>query len=290
METTTTPPVQMPELFEYDDYRKYLCDWYAASKLRLRAFSFRYFSRQAGFQSPNFLKLVMEGKRNLSAESIDRFVRVLKLDRSRTTYFRNLVLMNQATGFEEKSFYAEQLLGMRPKGPRKILAQAQYAYLSNWYNVPIREMVALKDFREDPEWIAERIIAPIKASEIKKSLEDLQTLGLLRRNEDGRLVQADGQVGFGDELLRGPTLRYHRSMLERAVESIDRPNAEREISGITLPLTRANAVKMRALIQKFRKELFDLAADEKEADVVYQTNFQFFPLTKEQKTAKEYSA
>jgi uncharacterized protein (TIGR02147 family) len=280
METAkTTAPG--PNIFEYDDYRKYLRDWYAYSKERLKAFSFRYFSRQAGFQSPNFLKLVMEGQRNLSGESIDRFVKVMKLDRAQSAYFRHLVLMNQAASFEEKSFYAEQLLSVRPKGPLKILAQAQYSYLSNWYNVPIREMVALRDFREDPEWIASRLSPSIKPAEAKKALEELQLLGLLKRDPDGRLVEAEGQVGFGDEIRLATVVQFHRSMMSRASEALDRVRPEeREVSGVTLAIGRDKVAQVKSLIQKFRKELLALGAEVGDAETVYQANFQFFPLTK----------
>ena len=41
-------------------------------------FSYRYFSRVAGFSSPNFLKLVAEGQRNLSPKSIAKFAKKLR--------------------------------------------------------------------------------------------------------------------------------------------------------------------------------------------------------------------
>src|SRR3989338_9919808 len=89
--------IKKPNIFEYDNYRSFLKDLYALLKQEKSAFSFRFFSRQAGFRSPNFLKLVMEGKRNLSPESIEKFAKGLKLNKNEADFFRRLVLLNQAT-------------------------------------------------------------------------------------------------------------------------------------------------------------------------------------------------
>ena len=57
--------VRLPSVYEYLDYRQFLRDHFAASKKAKPQYSFRYFSRRAGLSSSNFLKLVMDGKRNL---------------------------------------------------------------------------------------------------------------------------------------------------------------------------------------------------------------------------------
>ena len=49
----------MKPLFEYLDYRQYLRDFYVEQKAQ-RKFSFREFSKIAGFSSPVFIKLVIE--------------------------------------------------------------------------------------------------------------------------------------------------------------------------------------------------------------------------------------
>src|SRR3989338_10129624 len=127
-----------PNIFEFDNYRTYLKELYASLKTAKAPFSFRYFSKKAGFRSPNFLKLVMEGKRNISPESIEKFAQALDLNKEGAIFFRNLVLLNQATTVEERKFYAEQII--RSRFYRKVypLKQAQFDYYSNWYFIPIR--------------------------------------------------------------------------------------------------------------------------------------------------------
>ena len=83
----TQPTAKLPAVYEYVDYRQFLRDHFAASKRLKKQYSFRFFARQAGLSSSNFLKLVMDGKRNLGPTTIAKFVKALKLDAEAATFF-----------------------------------------------------------------------------------------------------------------------------------------------------------------------------------------------------------
>ena len=74
----------MNSLFEYMNYRDYLRDYYAEKKKQHAFYSFRLFAQKAGFASPNFFKLVIDGKRNMSKESVFRFSKALGHIRKRS--------------------------------------------------------------------------------------------------------------------------------------------------------------------------------------------------------------
>ncbi|MDO8519306.1 MAG: TIGR02147 family protein [Deltaproteobacteria bacterium] len=274
-----------PNIFEYDNYRAFLKDLYEALKQEKAPFSFRYFSKKAGFRSPNFLKLVMEGKRNISPESIEKFSQALSLNKEETIFFRNLVLLNQATTVEERKFYAEQLIRSRFYRKMHPLKQAQFEYYSNWYFIPIRELVGTPGFREDPDWVAHQLIPPITVPEAKNALEDLEKLGLIKR-ESGKLVQTNTFVSTGDEVASASVALYHKEMMQKGAESIDRFAApDREISSVTVGVSQKTALQMKDLIQRFRRELLTIAGQSEKTQGVYQVNFQMFPLSKmEEKT------
>ena len=61
------------DVFDYLDYRAFLRDFYADMKRTGRGFAFRSFSRRARLVSPNHLKRVMDGDRNLTHEMAERF-------------------------------------------------------------------------------------------------------------------------------------------------------------------------------------------------------------------------
>lgn len=87
------PPI---DVYDYLDYRAFLRDYYTARKGQGRGFSYRQFSRMASLRSPNYLKLVIDGDRNLSAAMAERFAAACGLEGEALTYFVDLVALDQA--------------------------------------------------------------------------------------------------------------------------------------------------------------------------------------------------
>jgi len=268
-------------VFEYTDYRIFLKDWYQKQKaIKASAFSFRSFARAAGYSSPNFLKLVMEGQRNLSSESIETFTRVLKLSRDEARFFRCLVQLNQASSTEEKERFGRQLLRSRRFKDCHPLKEAQYHYYSQWYFIPIREMVGSPLFVNDSKWIAKTLAPSITANEAQKAIEELKSLDLIREAPSGKLTQTHAILNTADEVTSASISQFHQEMIKKGAESIDRfPSTEREISAATVGVSEKNALRIKKLIQKFRKELLSISEESQEAERIYQINFQFFPLS-----------
>lgn len=274
------PTMTKPNIFEYDNYRSFLRDSYLFSKAKMKHFSFRYFSRKAGFASPNFLKLVIEGKRNLSVDSVDRFVLALKLSKTESEFFASLVKFNQARNGIERAESARQVICS--KGFQRVypLQQAEFSYYASWFYIPVRELVALKDFDENPEWIARRLIPPITPDEASVALRDLVALGLLRRSETGRLEQVQKTVVTENEVLSASVASYHREMLRHAANSIEIvPRQHREVSAACVPISAKTAAKVKSMIQEFRQEILAIASQDDSPESVYQLNFQLFPLS-----------
>ena len=268
-------------IFEYDNYRTYLKDLYDHLKKTTGHFSYRYFSSKAGFRSPNFLKLVIEGTRNLSPESIERFIHALKLKKNEAEFFRILVHLNQAQTIDEKKLYAEQLMRFRPFRHIHPIRKDQYEYYSQWYNVPIRELIILTSFSEDARWISKALVPPISPQQARKALDLLLGLGLIRRDESGQLVHAEKFITTGDEVTSASVKNYHREMIRKGSEAIERVGApDRDISSVTVALSEENFKRVKSLIQQFRKELLAIADQDQSPEGVYQVNFQLFPLTK----------
>lgn len=275
-------------IFEYDNYRDFLKDRYQSLKEENPKYSFRYFSRLAGFSSSSVLKMIMDGKRNIAPQSIEKFAKALKLTKEESRFFRSLVLFNQATTADERQACAEQLL--RSRELRKIapLKELQYRYFAKWYFVLIRELVNLPTFREDSQWIATQVHPPITTQEAEKAIEELLELGLLKRDESGHLRQSDAFVTTPDEVTRSSVAGYHKEMLKRAAESIDRvAREERDLSAVTLCVSRETASKVKELARNFRQAILDLASqDQQIADSVYQVNVQIFPLAQTESEPK----
>lgn len=271
---------ESPEVFEYLDYRKFLRDFYKSRKGGGRGFSYRAFSRRAQLQSPNYLKLVIEGQRNLTGSMANRFASACGLDGDDAAYFENLVQFNQAKTSSERASFYDRLRSFRRYRRVQKLEVDQADYHSTWYVPAIRELAARSDFRDDPEWISKKVLPPISVVEAKRALDILFRLGLVARGEDGRVRQTDVHVSTGPETLGVHIATYHRTMMERASEAIDLFKAtQRDISSLTLCLGPDGLAELKLRIQAFRRELLKLSEDDPSPRQVVQLNMQLFPLS-----------
>jgi uncharacterized protein (TIGR02147 family) len=269
-------------VFEYDNYREFLRDTYLHSKARSSKFSYRYFARLAGFKSSGFLKLVMEGKSDLSRKSIEKIATALKLNREEASFFKNLVLFNQANSIQERERYGSELLRSKTFQKTHPIDVAQSRFFSHWYYAVIRGMVGLPGFQEDPDWIAQRVLPPIAPAEAAAALSELEKLGMVRRDPTtGKISQAHANIATPREVVSSVAVKYHRDMIQRASASIDLVSRDqREISASTLGITVQTAKKIKEMIQKFREEVVALAARDTGGEEIYQANFHLFPLTR----------
>jgi uncharacterized protein (TIGR02147 family) len=269
-------------IYEYGDYRAFLRDFYDFSKATNKSFSFRSFSKLAGFQSPSVLKRVMTGERNLSKVSILRFAKALGLSESETQFFKNLVLFCQATTAEEKHLLGKQILRSHTFKRIHPVSEAQFNYFSSWYMVAIRELVDLRNFQEDPEWIASRIQPRIEPHQAKRAIEELLLLGMIKRDADGRLKVTSTNISTPDEVASSIVAQFHRELMKKAMDSIDTiPRERREISALAMGVSEKTMQIVKRKIQAFRQELVSIVSCDEAPDMVYQLNFQFFPLTQE---------
>jgi uncharacterized protein (TIGR02147 family) len=266
-------------LFNYGNYREFLRDHYAASKEQDKKFTFRYFSKIAGFKSGSFFQLVIKGERNLTEESIEKISNALKFNREERFFFRNLVLMNQATSTDERQSYADELIRSREYKKLHPLSEAQFSFYSQWYLAAIHEIVSLPHFKEDAQWIAASLKPPIAPKQAEKALEELLKLGLLKRDENGRLRRSEPIVTTPDEVVSAYLAHFHKEMLKKAGESIDRfTRDKREITGVTFSGSTKKVAQIKEIIRRCRKEILELTNDDPENHAVFQLNFQFFPL------------
>jgi uncharacterized protein (TIGR02147 family) len=268
-------------VFEYQDDRQYLKDFYAAQKANSSAFSHRSFSRRAGLRSSNYLGLVMKGERDLSSEMAPRFAKACGLGKSEADFFCDLVAYGQAKTTGEKQRWHERLARFRKFRDAHRLLGEQTAYHQHWYMPALRELVTLPGFTEDPKWIASALEPPISERQAVEALETLCRLGLLVRGANGRLEQAQALVTTGPGPLGHQIFAYHHGMIDLAKRALDQlPREERDISSLTLCVAEAHLPVLKERLRVFRQELLQLAELEARPERVVQLNFQLFPLSR----------
>jgi len=275
-----------PDIFEYYDYRKYLQDLVAFERKRTPVFSNRYIVQKAGFKSPTALKHVIDGKRNLSLESANRFATALKIEGIRRHYFLTLVLFNQTVSLEEREKYLNELLELRRTDNPSRLNEEQYDVFSKWYHLAIKEVIELPDYKNSSKWIG-RILNPrISANEAADSINLLKRIGLIDK-QNGAFHPVN-KVLVTDERVRSvKVVEYHRQMIQLGADSMTRflPE-EREVSGTTIRVNKEEFRSVVAMVRELRRKTLALAAKSTDGDQIYQLNFQLFPLVNTDRGAR----
>lgn len=243
----------------------------------------RDISEKAEFGSPSFLKMMIDGERSLSDKSAAKICDVFHIKKREKEYFMTLVHFNQCDNPDEKRRLLEQLNSLRPKITYSKEKALQARYLAHDYYACIREMVLLKDFKENAKWIAAKCLPRIKPQEARDALADLIDMGLLKRNSDGRLVQAELVLDTGREANVSEAFGFHEAVLNKARKYLSLlEQKSRDFSALTIPLDTKLEKEIRDRIYKFQNEILDLINQPGlEYNTVYQLNVQFFPVTHE---------
>ncbi len=265
-------------MFRYRDYREFLAAYYAVKKAS--GLSYRSFAKAAGVGAPNYLKLVIEGKRNLSDDMSERFAKACRLNSESTAYFKLLVAFNQARTDERRN----ELHARLSEFPRFRAAQrldlAQKEYHSTWYHPAIREMVACPGFVERPTDIARQLWPAITEKQALRALESLLKLGMLERDGTGRLRQSTRAVTTGEQASGLYIRNYHAEMMQRATAAMETvPSQHRFITSLTLSASDATLAEIQRRVDELREDLVALCDADPNPNRVVQLNLQLFPLS-----------
>ncbi len=273
----------LPSIFDYLDYRTYLNDAFQTLKNGSRRFSWRSFANLAGYSTPNFLKLVIERKLNLTLSSIEGTAGALKLNKQERTFFEALVGYDQAKTHEEKNRYYQLILRNRKYTSIKELDKDQYEYYSHWYNPVVRELVVHPDYSGQEGWITKQIIPAVSDAQVKKSIELLIRLGLIRQ-DNGKWVQSDQVISSSTEAASLALKNFHQTSCSLAAEALNRfSSQERDFRFVSVGLSQKGYEEVKQRLISLWQETLDFAKTEKQADRIYQINLQMFPLTTKEK-------
>ena len=269
-----------PDVLQYTNYRVYLRDYYEYKKKTVPAFSLRFFAEKAGLSSHAHLKLTIDGKRNITKNTVVKLIHGLGLDGQRAAYFESLVFFNQAQTDADKQVYYAQLLKASPRSKLHKMDKAQFRIFREWHHSAILEMVALKDFRPIPDWISRRLGGLVTPAQVTESLKLLVEVGLLVKTANG-FRQRDPLITTDDEVQDLMVKMYHLQMLKLSANMLSAlPGAQRDVSALTFSIKREDFPNLKKHLQLMRKELLDFSAKAGEAEEVVQVNIQLYPLTR----------
>lgn len=255
----------MQSIFCYQDYRKYLHDFYTECNLRNPKFSLRAFAAKLELNVSNIVRII-SGERNISESSLERIINYLKLREREAEYFRLLVNYNQSKNDAEKQALYGQVLLFR-KARLRNLGKEHDEYFSNWYNVALRELLHIFKTPVTSKQLSAMLIPSPKPNEIRKSLNLLQKLGLINKNSDGTYSLKEQMLSTPNEWTGTAIHLFQIAMAELGKQALDRfPKNQRDISTLTLSLSDEGMAKIKDILKKAREEMLEIANADKKPD------------------------
>jgi uncharacterized protein (TIGR02147 family) len=271
----------MLSIYQYNDYRKFLKDFFDFSKQNKRGFSYRTFADKAGFKARDYILRVINGGRNLSKIGVIKLAKAMDLSDKQADFFENLVYFNQAKTPDEKRHFLGRLMAVGKYGKYQKFRQDQFDCYSTWYHSAILTLLPVKDFGDDYAALARSLNPEITPKQARDSVELLLRLGLLERTAKGRYKVCNPALTTGDEVTSLAVTNYHKTLLEMAKRAVDvTPAQMREVSCVTLAISKNGFDKVRNEIREFERRVMDIANSDSSEDRVYQLGLQLFPLTR----------
>jgi uncharacterized protein (TIGR02147 family) len=271
------------EVKNYTSYRSFLLAYVHTSKQRRPNWTFGVFAKQLGLKDTSSITKIIRGARDPGPVITNRLIEHFKFTDEDAEYFRNLVRLEKIKDDPKLSALLMDRMGTDFPTETRILDEETFEVISRWHCFAIREMVHLKDFVEDPQWISEKLKFKISPEEVTRAIELLVSVELLTRNH-GKLEIKEGRFHTRAEVPNEAIKQYHECTIDLAKASVRETElSRREMTSIVFTMNEAKIPEAKELIREFKVKFEKLFEEPNGGDTTVQFQMQLFPLTRDSK-------
>lgn len=230
-------------------------------------FSLRAFARILKV-SPASLSEFLNGKRVLSPKMLKKLAENLCLPPE------DIDILDQKIARDKKT-----IDDPTKRNKRAIqLKNDQYYLVADWHYYSILCLAEIDGFKEDYQWIAERLNTTAKKA--KEAIERLLRLNLLTYDDRGNLILSlENELVTSEDIPNTSLKKRHSENFEAARESLYNDDVlKRDFSFATLAIDPEKLPKAKKMIREFQDQLFDFLESGEKTEV-YEICMQMFPRT-----------
>jgi uncharacterized protein (TIGR02147 family) len=217
-----------PDIFDFENYQKYLKEMYLYRKRERSDFSHGFMASQL-HTSVSYMKHVFEGRRNISIDRISSIARLFDLKEKELNFFTILVIRDLANDVETKTYLSDTLNrlkflrsidGSPADDERSVQSQS---VLGDWLSSAVYEMVSFADFQANPEWIRSRLVdgGKITDQEIEDLLERLVKDGALQMTDLG--LKPTGRIVGSPNPFASQNFMMYQALVSKTHQVLDDP-------------------------------------------------------------------
>ena len=228
-------------------------------------YSLRAFARSLGMDSST-VSAIMNGKRPLTIKNARKIIEGLNIsdpNEAQTLMVETLSIPGEKANAE----YTE-------------IAHQQAEAIASWEHFAILAVLELKDFSGLDRAISERLNIPFGI--VVECLARLERLGMITKTPKGWKLTAKN-LSTGGKIASAVLREGHRQNILRSLDSLENDPVEiRDVSGMTMAVSRERLEEARKMIRDFRRRISSYMEGGKR-NAVYRLNIQLFPLSQEEK-------
>ena len=278
--------IALEHLFDYDDFRKFMQDYFEEQKKMRSVFSHRFFAAKAGFSSSSYCLNVIRGRFNLTPKSIEKISKAMDLEPLQKAYFEALVQYNQAQQLDERDQAWEQILQIRKQIEFTHVTTREQAYFSKWYYPVIRELAVESDWNGDFRVLARSLTPQITTEEAREAVKNLLEWGLLKK--EGERYERVSQMLDATEIPPIALRKIRREYIQHAIGAVESmPKNERFAAFTTLAMSEKSYNYAVEVLEEARKKIIARAANDLDVERVYEMMLVAFPMSKKVGTEVE---
>ncbi|MBT4762650.1 MAG: TIGR02147 family protein [Bdellovibrionaceae bacterium] len=279
-----------PNLGSYTDYRTYLNDYYQFRRTtdpsKFRPYSYAHFSAAANIKSPNYLKLIIDGKRNLSKEMVKKFATALNLAKKDSLEFEALVNYCQAKDPLERNNHLKTLSEIRIEERIHVgeIDQKSVDEAPSWLSWVLLSLCDQKNVDLTVDNIKKSIKRNLSPQQIEKSLKQLLDNDEIEFDHESKTYSKKLNTNHDAQKIPPEMVRKLQSeLIYLGSESLfqDQPE-DREFGTVSLCLTKKEFDELKFELRHLRKKIYKdnlINREDSKGDQVFQLNIQLFPLT-----------
>lgn len=226
-------------------------------------FSLRAFAKKVD-ASPAVISRILSGKRKLTKKMASKIAEALCLPPSEKEEIDNLFNSDQ-------DFLNQDQAG-------KELSLECFNAMKDWYHYGVTQMINLHSFKEDYKLIGKML--SISEIEAKLAVNRLINLGILDRDENGKLYRTASHFTTTTDIASSGLRHFQKQILEKAIASLENdPLEERDITSITVAIDESKIKEAKQEIKKFRLKMAEFLS-EGESTRVYNLGIHLIPISK----------
>ncbi len=257
----------------------YLQEYYATRKSNEPEFSFDVWAKELGLKSRTYLHAMVFGERPLKESLLEPLAQSMGLEGRQLEYFKNLFHYSRCKTSEQKKVFASKLmtLAKMDSDPHEVLQH--FEFLSNPLLPRLQTMMSFEDSPQDSKTLA--FLLGCSESELQNALKSLQEMGLLQKNDSGKLVVAKRSWFVPDSFKQMSHSEFYRNVFKEAETALETPSTERRFNSLFFALSPEEFETLLADFEEFATQQLAKHDHEKLSKRrLYQLNVNVFPTSK----------